>query len=204
MPSLFGSLVSPFIGSVDRTANEFRDIDPTGQYGRAIEAAGAFGRGGEQEFAQLGERMRGTEERLRARAEGRDSQSAEQLRQGLQQMQAGQQSMAAGARPGNQAMAARTAAIQSGRLGAGAAGQQALAGIAERQAAEQSLAQMQQAQRDQELRRALAAQGATLGGYGNIEQLRAGRFGTMAQTPTEGERLLSMGAGLGSMFAGGG
>ncbi len=74
---------------------------------------------------------------LQNQAAGKNSLSAEQLRQGLQQNLAAQQSMAAGASPRNQAMAARTALMQQGRLGAGLAGQQATAGIQERQAAAQ-------------------------------------------------------------------
>lgn len=69
---------------------------------------------------------------LQAIQSGRNSVSAEQLRQGLQQNVAAQQSMAAGAAPQNQVMAARTAMMQTGRLGAGLAGQQAVAGLQER------------------------------------------------------------------------
>jgi hypothetical protein len=188
-------------GMLDPTENEFRDIDPTGQYQREIDAASRFGRGGEEGFRDVGRRMLSTEGRLQRRATGQDSLSAEQLRQGLQQNIAAQRSMAASARPGGQAMAARTAAMQSGRLGAGLAGQQALAGIAERQAAESQLAQLQGQMRAQELQAALASRGAALQGYGGLEQLRAGRFGAVAGQPTGAERLMSLGQAGAQLYA---
>lgn len=70
---------------------------------------------------------------------GGNSVSAEQLRQGLGQQLAQQQSMAAGASPQNAAMAARTAANNMQRASYGMAGQQALAGIQERNQAAQTL-----------------------------------------------------------------
>lgn len=88
---------------------------------------------------------------LKRLASGQESVSAEQLRQGTQQNMSAQRSMAAGAAPQNAAMAARTAAIQSARLSSGMAGQQALAGIQERQAAQQALANMILQQRGQDI-----------------------------------------------------
>ncbi len=96
---------------------------------------------------------------LQNQAAGKNSLSAEQLRQGLQQNLAAQQSMAAGASPRNQAMAARTALMQQGRLGAGLAGQQATAGIQERQAA----AQQYNAMLGQMMGNALNAYGTNMG-----------------------------------------
>src|SRR5262249_11352646 len=83
-------------------------------------------------------------EPLQRLASGQDSISAEQLRQGLQQNVAAQRSLAAGAAPANAAMAARTASIQAARLGSGMAGQQAIAGLQERQQAQQALSQERQ------------------------------------------------------------
>lgn len=100
---------------------------------------------------------------LRSIANGQSSVSAEQLRQGLQQNLAAQQSAAAGAAPMNSAMAARTAAIQSAHLGSALAGQQAVAGLQERQNAQQALAQLLLGQRGQDLQ-------GTLGGYGAVNQ----------------------------------
>ncbi len=104
---------------------------------------------------------------LRAIASGQRSVSAEQLRQALGQNQSQQMSMAAGASPMNQAMAARTAAIQSARLGSGLAGQQAVAGLQERNQAQQALGQLLLGQRGQDVN-------ATLGGYGASNQAYAG------------------------------
>ena len=93
--------------------------------------------------------------RLKSQMLGDYSVSAEQLRQGLQQNVAAQQAMAAGAAPRNQAMAARTAMLQSGRLGAGLAGQQATAGLQERQQAAQQYQAL--------LNAMMASSGATYG-----------------------------------------
>lgn len=96
-------------------------------------------------------------------ANGQNSVSAEQLRQALAQNQATQQSIAASAAPQNATMAARTAAIQSGQLGAGLAGQQAVAGLQERNQANQNLATLYQNMGS------LGVQG-TLGGFGAANQ----------------------------------
>lgn len=82
-------------------------------------------------------------------ARGEESVSAEQLRQGLQQNISAQQSMAAGAAPRNSAMAGLMASRNAMNLGAGMAGQQAMAGIQERQAAQNALSQMLLQQRGQ-------------------------------------------------------
>lgn len=133
-----------------------------GQAGRA----GAFASRGERGFNQLGTQGNEALAGLRATAMGQNSVSAEQLRQGLAQNLANQQSMAAGASPNNAAMAARTAAIQSGRLGAGLAGQQAVAGLQERNQAQQQYAALLEALRQQELQAALQARQNALMGYG--------------------------------------
>jgi hypothetical protein len=132
------------------------------------EAAGAsrFGRESERDVRQLGNEAAAVRGRLGRLASGQDSISAEQLRQGLQQNMAGQQAMAASARPGNAAMAARTAAMQGARMGSGLAGQQAVAGIAERQSANQALGSLLMAQRGQDMQGALGGRGQALQGYG--------------------------------------
>jgi hypothetical protein len=112
-----------------------------------------FERIGRQKFEGLGSEADREREYLRKIARGEESVSAQQLSNSLQQNQAQQQSMAAGARGGNQAMAARQAAMMAGRQGAGLAGQQATAGIQERQAASQGLSNMLMQQRGQELQR---------------------------------------------------
>lgn len=109
---------------------------------------------------------------LQAQANGGSSVSAEQLRQGLQQNLAAQRSLAAGAAPQNAAGAARTAAIQSARLGAGMAGQQAIAGLQERNQAQQALTGAIQGYGQQALSATQGARGQAIQGYG------AGNAGT--------------------------
>lgn len=132
-----------------------------GQAGRA----GDFADYGQASYGQLGTEASGQRDYLRRLASGQDSVSAEQLRQSLGQNLAAQRSLAAGAGSRDQAMAARTAAMQSGRLGAGLAGQQAIAGLAERQQANQALSNMIMQQRQQDLQAALASRQNAMGGY---------------------------------------
>lgn len=128
--------------------------------------SGQFADQGQASYGQLGTRGAGALDYLQGQANGQNSVSAEQLRQGLQQQYANQASMAAGASPQNATMAARTAAIQSGRLGAGLAGQQAVAGLQERQQAQQAYAQLLQGLRGQDLQASLGARQNALSGYG--------------------------------------
>jgi hypothetical protein len=128
--------------------------------------AGRFAGQGERGYRDLGQQGMGALSGLQALAQGQNSVSAEQLRQGLQQNLAAQQSMAASASPANAAMAARTAAIQGGRLGAGLAGQQAIAGLQERNQAQQQYAALLQALRGQDLQAALGSRQNAMTGYG--------------------------------------
>lgn len=125
-------------------------------------------------------------EGIRDRAHGQNLVSTEQLRQGLQQNLSGQRSLAAGAAPQNQALAARTAAMQMGRLGSGFAGQQALAGAQESRDAQALLMQGLMDQRAQELQ-------AALGGYG----VASGAGGSISGTPTANQ-ILFKGAAAGA------
>ena len=102
-------------------------------------------------------------------ASGKNSIAAEQLRQGLQQNVAAQQSMAAGASPQNAGMAARSAMLNTARLGSGMAGQQALAGLKERQDAQQALAGLNLQQRGQDVTAALGSRGNAINAYGGIK-----------------------------------
>lgn len=133
-------------------------------YGLADEA-GAFANRSQRGYANYGRQGQSALAGLQATALGQNSISGEQLRQGVQQLQAQQQSIAAGASPQNAAMAARTAAIQSGRLGMGLAGQQALAGLQERQQAQQAYASLLQGLRAQDLQAALASRQNAMSGY---------------------------------------
>lgn len=135
------------------------------------QAAAGFANQGQAGYGALTQEAQAARDYLRSIAEGKTSVSAEQLRQGLQQNLAAQRSMAAGAAPQNAAMAARTAAMQSARLGAGLAGQQAVAGLQERQAAQKALADMILGQRGQDIQvglggRGLAIQGQSQGTVG--------------------------------------
>jgi len=105
---------------------------------RARDEAFASGREG---YQQRGGQLDEATELLRQQATGEKSFSSEMLRQALGRNVAAQHSLAASARPGYEGLAARMAAQQAGALGAGLAGQQTLAGIAERQAAQQALMQ---------------------------------------------------------------
>jgi hypothetical protein len=188
--------------SLDRAARarEFRDVDPSGDLRGQAGLAGAFADRGEAGFGRRGGQADQTADYLGRVMRGEESVSREQLRQGLGQNVAAQQAMAAGARPGNAAMAARTAAMQAGRLGAGLSGQQAMAGIAERQAAAGQLGGLQTALRQQDLQAALGGRGLGLQGLGTYENARTNRFGAMMGVPTTGEQLLGLGAGLAGAF----
>lgn len=132
------------------------------------QAAEAGGEGDEtyQSYRDLGSRGYGALDYLQGQAQGQSSISAEQLRQGLGQLYAQQSSMAAGAAPRNAAMAARTASIQSARLGQGMAGQQAFAGMQERQQAMAAYANLLQGLRGQDLNATLGSRQNAMTGYG--------------------------------------
>ena len=119
------------------------DYDPTKAARAGLSTNGRyadnFARQGMTNYGQANEQLGQDNTFLRGLASGQNSISAEQLRQGLQQNLASQQSMAAGAAPQNQAMAARNAAMNMGQAAYGMSGQQALAGLQERQNAMQQL-----------------------------------------------------------------
>lgn len=133
----------------------------------AVGAQGqAFGDRAATNYNDLTGMLGGSLNDLRDQAQGKNSVSALQLRQGLQQNLAAQRSYAAGAAPRNAAMAARTGAMQMGRMGYGLAGQQALAGLQERQQAQQAYAQLLGQSRGQDLQGALGGYNAATGAYG--------------------------------------
>ena len=129
-------------------------------------ASAQFAGLGEQGYGAMTAEAQAAREAMRRRAMGQDSLSAEQLRQGLGQQLAMQRSMAASASPQNAPMAARTAAMQMGRASQGMAGNAAMAGIAERQAAEQALAKMIMEQRQQDIQVGLGGRQTAISGYG--------------------------------------
>jgi hypothetical protein len=142
--------------------------------------------------------MRGAMDAQRAQlgdiASGKDSLSGEQLRQGLQQNLSTQRSMAASAAPRDAAMAARTAAIQGGRMGYGMSGQAALAGIQERASARDQLTRMLMEQRQQELQAALQARQNAISGYGGVTPEQSGL--------EKMQPLINAGIGIGSAALG--
>lgn len=128
--------------------------------------AGKFANQAQQGYNAYGQQGNAALAQLQAQAQGQNSVSAEQLRQNLGQLQSQQMSMAAGASPRNAAMAARTAQIQSGRLGYGMSGQQALAGLQERNQAMGQYANLLQGLRGQDLNAALTSRQTAETGYG--------------------------------------
>jgi len=192
---------------LDRTRTGFQEVDPDGRISDMADDARQFGMQGQEGFAQTGQRMGGLADMLEARARGEDSLSAEQLRQGLGQALSQQQAAAASARPGQGAMAARTAMNQMGQQASGMAGQQAMAGIQERAAAQGQLQGLLGQQRQQDLQAALGARGQALGAMGTIEGQRGMRHQVGASQPTPFEHFLGGAQGalsLGLMGGGGG
>lgn len=138
--------------------NQRKQISGQGDYANTLaKGAAEFAGQGQGAFNQLSGQGQGALAALLARANGQNSVSAEQLRQSLQQNLAAQRSLAASASPRNAAMAARTAAIQSGRLGAGLAGQQAVAGLQERNQAQDAYGSLLQGLSGQQLQAALGS-----------------------------------------------
>jgi len=133
--------------------------DPSNPYRNALSAnaqqQAGFGQQMQGQYMQNQAGMQNTQGMLNGLANGQNSVSAMQLQQGLQQGQAQQMSMAAGATPQNQAMAARNAMLNSGQMASGMMGQQAMAGLQERQGALNTLAGMQTAQAGQNMQGAL-------------------------------------------------
>lgn len=180
--------------------------DPNGLLSREAGQAGRFADTGEQGFASRGADWNKTMDFLGQQMRGENSLAAEQLRQGLQQGMSQQQAMAAGARPGNQLAASRQAMMNAGQMASGLSGQQALAGIQERNAAANALGNMQGQARQQELQAALQGRQNALAGYGKIEDARTSRYGATVGAPYPGDitskqdRFLGLiGSGLGAL-----
>lgn len=136
--------------------------DPFSGDGEQQQRDAMLGMGQQGRFAynRLGTSLDAEAERLRRQANGQDSMSALQLRAGLDQTLGQQRSMAASAAPQNQAMANINASRNAMTLGSGLAGQTAMAGIAEQQAAGSALQQMLLEQRRQEQAQAQFGYGA--------------------------------------------
>ncbi len=159
----WGTIRNPFSGlGAESEADKQRRLALAAQG----QAAGRFADVGEAGYGAMTAESAAAREAMRRRALGYDSLSAEQLRQGLQQQYAQQRSMAASASPQNQAMAARTGAMQMGRASSAMSGNAAMAGIQERAAAEQALQQSIMAQREQDARVALGSRGNATSAFG--------------------------------------
>ncbi len=154
------------VGKIDDESQSA--IDKRNRLNEQGAAAGGFADQGERGFGALGAEAQQSRDYLRRLASGQESVAQEQLRQGLQQGMSAQRSMAAGASPQNQAMAARNAAMNMGRMSAGMSGQAAMAGIEERKAAQQALANMILQQRGQDLQAALGSRQTAVGAYGGV------------------------------------
>lgn len=158
-----GRTVGGLTEESESTKQQREDLNQQGR------SASDFAAWGEQGFHSTGREGADVREILRRQAMGQDSVTREMLRQGLQQNLSAQRSMAAGASPNNAAMAARTAAMQMGRLGAGMSGQAALAGMQERQAATKAWMDAVNAARQQEMQVALGSRQNAISGYGGVK-----------------------------------
>lgn len=164
--------VGSFVGNAQQYQNQADQQNYDARAGLAgqSQAAGQFANQAQGNYGQMTGQLGGALDYYRGQMQGQNSVAAEQLRQGLAQNLAAQQSMAASASPNNSAMAARTAAMNMGRLGYGMSGQQALAGLQERNQAAQNYGQLGLGMRGQDVSAALGARQAAIGGYGQQVQ----------------------------------
>lgn len=130
--------------------------------------ASGFANEGQDAYSGLRDEQNAARQHLADIASGKVSLSSEQLRQGLQQNLAAQRSMAASASPQNAAMAARTAANNTARLGYGMSGQAATAGIQERMAGAQAYNDAIARQRAMELQQALGSRQNAVSAYSGV------------------------------------
>ncbi len=156
LPRLYNSTLGDKGGQPQQRAN----LDQAGG------ASNDFANYNQNQIMGLGDQSQQQRDYLRRLQTGQDSLSAEQLRQSLGQNLAAQRSMAAGASPQNAAMAARTGAMQMGKLGSGLAGQQATAGIQEREAASRALAANLGQQTQANMQGALQGRSNAISAYG--------------------------------------
>jgi hypothetical protein len=173
--------------------------DPSNPYRNALnmnaQQQGGFGQTLQQQYMGNQAGINNTMGMLQGLAQGQNSVSMEQARQGLQQSQAQQMSMAAGAAPQNQAMAARNAMMNAGGMASGMMGQQAMAGLQERQGALNALSQMQMQQSGQNLQGAGAFGGLANSAYGTALGNRQNTWGGLIGGALSGA------AGAAAMFA---
>ena len=171
------------------------------ELGHQASNAGAFANQGEAGYGALSREAQGDRELQRKIATGELSYSKEQLRQALQQNMGVQQSMAAGASPQNAAASARTAQMQAANMGAGLAGQQASAGIAERMAATEGLNRATLGARQQDLQAALQSRQNQLGALGQGFQTQTQYDIAQMQEPEGWEKVAGVALGGANAFA---
>ncbi len=125
-----------------------------------------FADNAQNKYGDLGAEGDRARQMLWDQATGKTSVTGEQLRQGLQSLYGQQRSMAASASPQNAAMAARTAMVNSARLGGAASGQAALARLQEQQMAQRALQDAILGQRAQDQSVALGSRQNAIQAYG--------------------------------------
>ena len=142
-------------------------------------------------------------DRLLGQSRGENLISTEMMRQGMGQALSQQQALAASARPGNQAMAARMAAQNAGRIGMDFTGKSAMAGMQEQQNAANSLAQLlnqrEMGMRQMELGNAGQQMQGTMGYANNMNQREIAQM-SQPKEPSIFDRILG---GIGSVATAG-
>lgn len=165
------NLLNPLRGSADVIRDQFSEGgifgDAAGTKDRAAQAreAGSFADYSGSEAARLGIEADSQRKYMEDIARGRESVSAMQLQDSLGKNLASQQAMVAAANPASGAMAARTGMQNQARQAAGLAGDQALAGIQERQQAQQALNEMLLRQRGQDVNATVQSRGIAAGAF---------------------------------------
>ena len=170
-----------------------------GSMGELGQGAAGFAGQAQQNYSDMTGRLGGALDNLQGQMNGQNSVSALQLHQALQQNLANQQAMAAGANPNNAPGAARTAAIQMGQLGGGLAGQQAVAGLQERNQAGQLYASLLGAARGQDLQGTLGGYNAATGAYSGAAGAYGGGATAQANAPTLGGSALGAVEGISTL-----
>lgn len=179
-------------GGVDRGNFDVPGFDERNDYFRRQAEAAAGRQAPQVAESAFREDQRMVLDRLRRQMTGEDSLSQAQLRQNTDANLAQQRSLAAGASPRNAALSMRLLGQNAGRINQAAVGQQAMAGIAERNAAANLMGQVAQGARGQDLSRGQANAQNQLQQTGLNQQGQLG-FGTLEQAGAEAQQRGGMG-----------
>ncbi len=190
------------IGSGPARSSSYGAVDPSGAMTGTVGAAGVAAGRGDVGYGNMTGQLAGDRRYLQDLRSGKNSLAGEQLRQGLMQQQGQMVGTMASARPSNAPAAARTAVLASGRAQSAMAGNAAMAGIAERNAAAQTLAGLNLQQRGQDVNYSLGQRGLAVQGLSALEQARTGRYAADMATPSKNEVLLGALAGIAGVKAG--